>query len=53
MDEKKAIKLIFLDFFKDSSVKFEGRMDEGKISLKEIMDFISDWVDTNFKGENQ
>jgi hypothetical protein len=30
---------MFLDFFKDSSEKFQGRMDEGKITIQEIFRF--------------
>jgi ribosomal protein L37AE/L43A len=48
-ENEKKIKGIFLDFFVDSSKKFKGRMDEGKISIREIMDFIDEWTKSRFK----
>ncbi len=38
-----------LDFFKDSCEKFQGRMDEGKITVREILDFIEEWTERKFK----
>lgn len=45
----KNFRTMLLDFFMDSHKQFNGRMDEGKISLKEIMDFIDDWAKRKFK----
>ena len=41
---KKIMHGIFQDFFRDASITFKGRVDEGNISLKELNDFIEKWV---------
>jgi len=47
--QKKLLTAIFQDFFKDATLKFQGRLDEGNISLKEINDYISSWIEVHFK----
>jgi hypothetical protein len=46
---KKLMRGIFLDFFRDASMTFKGRVDEGKITIAELHDFIDKWVEKHFK----
>jgi hypothetical protein len=48
-DLYRVSKGVFLSFFKDSCEKFQGRMDEGKITVREVLDFIEEWTERKFK----
>lgn len=41
------LKNILFDFLRDVSTEFQGRLDEGNISLREINDFIAGWVEND------
>ncbi len=40
-----SLKMMLFDFFKEAREKFEGRLDEGKITVKELRDFIDEWME--------
>ena len=47
--QKKLLHNIFFDFFLDCSLKFKGKLDEGNVSLKELNDYVSSWIECHFK----
>lgn len=48
--KRKALESIMMDFFVGASRHFEGRLDEGKISVAELRQFIKDWVFNLYGG---
>lgn len=43
--QKKMLHGIFQDFFRDSTLFFKGRVDDGNITMKELNDYITAWVE--------
>lgn len=43
----KTVKGMFLEFFRDSTLHFKDRVDDGNITIKELNDYIHEWVETH------